>query len=436
MQLQQTHSRPRLAPGARLGVGVAVAAILGLVPQHRALAQSASAAELSQLKEQVDALQRQLQRLEQAQQAQPAAPAAAGTTAPTAAKKEPPHLAQSGSGKFSLESADGQTSIALTGRLHLDVGGYTSFKPDNAAVGTQVLSSGFNARRARIGVNGKVGGVWSYQFIYDGGNSADNNPAGVQWAQIAYVGFKGVQIDLPGYSEVPFTLEYAESSNDTLFIERAVPVNVAAGLGTGDFRSNTGVRFYGDRYWFGAFLTGPQYGDSHANVRERLGAFQRAGYQVLAGENYSLHVGGGVSELFKVPDSFNTATPPVRQAPSLTLSDRPELRIDPTSLFSTGAIGNATNPATGATVYNVELAGQWHGLFAQGEYFHYDIERRGLSNNGMDGAYGELGWVLTGEHRRYTPVSGGYSGVNPAHRWIATAAGGRGRSQPATATPT
>jgi phosphate-selective porin OprO/OprP len=389
------------------GIAAAVAAALGVLAAPHAMAQAASASDLDRLQDQVKDLQSQIDKLKQAQQGQ--APQAAGTPAKDSSAKPAPHVAESGAHKFSLESADGQYSIALTGRLHLDVGGYPSFKPDSTAVGTQQLSNGFNARRARIGVTGKVAGDWQYWFIYDAGNSQDSTPAGIQWAQISYVGFKGVQIDLPGYSEPAFTLETAQSSNDLMFLERAVPVNVATNLGTGDFRANTGVAFYSDRYWLGAYLTGPQSGDSHTNVQERFGTFGRATVQVLQSDNYNLHLGVGVFELIKAPNT-GPGTPA-----TVTLSDRPELRIDPTALLTTGAIGNAAHPVTGATVIDGEVAAGWGSLFAMGEYFNYKVDRIGLSNNSFDGAYAEVSYTLTGEHRRYVPNRGSYSAINPVH---------------------
>ena len=72
-------------------------------------------------------------------------------------------------------------------------------------------------------------------------------------------------------------------------MERATPSNLATGLNAGDYRANTGIRFIGDRYWVGAYLTGPQASvDSHTNVNERFGAFQRASFQVT-GPDYSVH---------------------------------------------------------------------------------------------------------------------------------------------------
>src|SRR5258707_7894227 len=69
-------------------------------------------------------------------------------------------------------TADDQNCIAITSRLHFDVGGY-DYRPNTAATSPQHLDNGFNARRARIGVIGKFFGDWSYALIYDFAGSSD-----------------------------------------------------------------------------------------------------------------------------------------------------------------------------------------------------------------------------------------------------------------------
>jgi phosphate-selective porin OprO/OprP len=320
-----------------------------------------------------------------------------------------PHVGQSATNKLSFVSGDGQWSIAPTGIVQIDSGGYVNFSPDSKVVGTQRLSSGANARRARIGVAGKMFGDWSYKFIYDAGNSQDTTAKGIEAAQVTYNGFKGVAIDLPGYSATPFTLDQATASGDLIFLERSSPTNIAIAYNAGDNRTNAGVRFYGDRYWVGAYLTGPASGDSHTTVLERFGAFQRATVQALSGPDYNVHLGVAVDELLHAPDS-GTGT-----ARTLSLSDEPELRIDPTTLLNTGTIGTVTNPVTGGQVYNAEAAAEWKNLFAQGEYFHYTIDRRGLATNKFDGGYFQASWVLTGEHHPYDPTYASYTAVVPNH---------------------
>jgi len=80
---------------------------------------------------------------------------------------------------------------------------------------------------------------------------------------------------------------------------------------------------------------------------------------------------------------------------------------------------------TGGTVYNLETAAGYKNLFWQGEYFHYALDRRGLPQANFDGAYGQVGWTLTGESRKYIPETGSYSAIIP-DRPFSLAEGGWG----------
>ena len=343
-----------------------------------------------------------------------------------------PKVVQSASNKFSMESADGQYSIGLTGRIHADIGDYVNY--DRKSSGSQPgnLNSGFNLRRARIGVTGKAAGDFTYGFIYDAGGTTDNTPTGIQTAQVGYTGIKNMILEL-GYSDTFFTLDEATSSNDTLFMERASPANVATGVNAGDFRSNAGARWFNDRLWAGAYFTGPANLQVH-NQGESIGAFQRVAYQALSESDYTLHVGVGIDEIIKAPLNNGAAPSTVLTAPAgggtvtsgnapvtntFALSDRPELRIDSTSFLTTGQLGviysGVAHPVSGGYIADVELAGNYGPLFLQGEYLHYSVERDGLATADFDGGYGEVAYTLTGEARKYNKASGAYSGIVPAH---------------------
>jgi phosphate-selective porin OprO and OprP len=89
---------------------------------------------------------------------------------------------------------------------------------------------------------------------------------------------------------------------------------------------------------------------------------------------------------------------------TLTLSDRPEVRIDPTVLVSTGAIAGVS----GAQVYSAEAAATYGPLFFQGEYFWFNVDRNAfapLPSLRFQGGYAEAAYVLTGETRPYNPGS-------------------------------
>ncbi|HEX4507796.1 MAG TPA: porin [Alphaproteobacteria bacterium] len=382
----------------------------------------AQQAQIDYLKQQLESMSEKLQQMQVKQATEAKA---------VEAKPAAPRVTQSATNRFALESADGQYSIGLTGGFQGDVGYYPGFDAKNKSIGPQNLNSGFNDRRARIGVTGKAAGDFSYTFIYDAGNSSDATPKGIETAQISYLGLKNFQFDI-GYSNQLFTLDQSTSSYDTLFMERATPSNIATNLNTGDNRASVGGRYYTDRLWVGAYVTGPAVGDAHAQG-ERIGAFERIAYQVLADPEYSLHVGAGIDELIKAPLNNGAAaattttidnsdptnpklvTSTVPSPYSISLSDQPELRVDTTTFASTGTLGSLTNPVTGAQVYDLELAGNWRNFYAQGEYYHYNINRRNLDTTSFDGGYGEVAWTLTGESHKYNPASGSYGRIIPAH---------------------
>ena len=409
------------------GVAMCGAAI-AVAPAH---AQSSPQinAQIQLLQDQVRALNQQLQNLQtQVVQTQRST---AVTSAAVADLKTAPAASSSGvvvsmpNNRPTISTADGQNSISLTGRIHWDVGDYANYKPATLRGGTGTpptdLNSGENVRRARLGVVGKIAGDWNYGLIYDFGGSSDNGPGtpgstgaaasgGIETAELSYNGFRPFTIE-GGIQDVPYTLDEATSSNDIMFIERSSSQVIAANLVAGDFRENFGARWNNDRAWVGAYFTGPASGTIHGitnGVAQEIGATQRATYNLLQSDQYSFHVGLDASELLK-PETVAG----VRAVTNF--SDRPELRIDPTSILSTGTLGSATNPVTGASVLGGELAGGVGPAFAQAEYFHYNVNRSGLSSATFNGGYAEASYTLTGEHRKYNPASGAYSGISPDH---------------------
>jgi phosphate-selective porin OprO/OprP len=369
----------------------------------------AQQAQIDYMKRQIQLMQDKLTTLQTT--TQDTSKAVAAVTAPP---KPAPHVTESGSHKLALESADGLYSIALTGRLHLDVGDYLDVTHKSNVVGPQDLSSGFNARRARIGVTGKADGVFGYSFIYDAGGSNDSAQGVIETAQLTYTGLKSADYNTSfefGYSDTFWTMDESMGSNDITFMERSAP-QVAATFNNGDNRSNVGGRFYTDRLWAGAYVTGPANGNAHA-VGESIGAFQRVAYQVLSTPDYSLHLGVGVDEIIKAPQSAAGA------ANAYTISSTPELRIDPTSLASTGAIGSIVNGVnhsiSGGYVFAGEAGAAYGPFYAQAEYYHFDIQRLGYADAKFDGEYGQVAYTLTGETHKYNKAAGAYSSPVPAH---------------------
>jgi phosphate-selective porin OprO/OprP len=310
-------------------------------------------------------------------------------------------------------SADGQNSVQLTGRLHFDIGDYLSVSRPGS---NQSLQDGANARRARIGILGKVMGDWNYALVADFGGSSDTtNTANsgatnsqIENAYITYNGFRPVAVDF-GYLDVPWTLDEATSSNDIMFMERSSSQVVATAFGAGDARSALGIRSNDDRYWAGFYVTGPAAGASHSgSSMSQLAELGRFAYQVYQDADSSVHL--GLNGAY-VSHANGGSTTTMHQ---LTLSDRPELRIDPTSFLTTGALNTDS-----AWVGGVEAAAAYQNFFAQGEYFHYSVDQFATSSApaptlDFDGGYMQASYSFGGR-RKYNPGNGAYTGVIPDH---------------------
>jgi phosphate-selective porin OprO/OprP len=354
-------------------------------------------------KAQQDAAQAQAQAQARAQAQAPAQPAAAaGEVKATLSRNNRPGIC----------SPDGENCIELTSRVHFDMANYLSVHPQQST-GPHSLTDGVNARRARIGVLGKFFNDWSYALIADFGGSTDGpQTSNIENAYITYNGLRPVAFDL-GYLDVPFTLDEATSSNDIMFIERAEVQNVVSNLAGNDARGAFGVRSNDDRYWAGVYLTGPTAGATHTGSNtQQIGGTARFTYQVLQGSNYSFHLGADGEYVFQPRAA--AGGPPIPN--TVTFTDRPELRVDPTAFLNTGAI-----PAKNAGAYGLEAAGGYESVFFQGEYYRILVDQSGLSPTApkpeltFDGGYAQTSWTITGESRRYIPSAGAYSGIAPAH---------------------
>ncbi len=86
-------------------------------------------------------------------------------------------------------------------------------------LGPQNLDSGQCPQGAHK-ATGKAAGDFTYNFVYDAGNSADTTAKGIEYAQVVYTGIKGAAFEI-GYSSTPFTLDQATSAYDLLFLERS-----------------------------------------------------------------------------------------------------------------------------------------------------------------------------------------------------------------------
>jgi phosphate-selective porin OprO/OprP len=343
---------------------------------------------------QIRDLQRQINTLQKQMNGLKAKPA---TVHKAAEKAESTATLKMPKNKPTFCTADGDNCVSLTGRAHLDFGGY-SYKPNSALTSPQDMRNGFNARRARIGLTGTFARYWDWGVVIDGGGSQDGQ-ATLNNAYIAYKGVKGLVVE-GGYMDVPYTLDETISSNNIMFMERATSQVLATDIAAGDNRAAFGARAFDKWWWTGLYVTGPTTGYNHS-TRVPVGMTGRLVVVPINNDFGSLLIGGDFQYLFDTGGAPNVN--------ELRLRDRPEIRIDPNRILDTGTLTNIKS----ARVLSGEVAGGIGSFYFQGEYFNYAISRDGLTDLTFNGGYAQASYMLTGEKRKYNTSAGSYGGISP-----------------------
>ena len=119
----------------------------------------------------------------------------------------------------------------------------------------------------------------------------------------------------------------------------------------------------------------------------------RLAYRLWSDGVSNVQIGGSAAKILKVPPA--TAT-------SLSLSDRPLVRVDGRRLVS-ATVGTAANPVTGGAMWGLDAGANYRNFYLAGEYHKYAFERVAGLNPRFGGWYVEASWVITGEPRVYSP---------------------------------
>ena len=378
--------------------------------------EAAKQAQIDALQAKVDTLTSQLQTEQTKVAAIPPVPTIAQITPQVvAAMPKPDATASDKKGTPSIASNDGAFTIAFHGIMQMDAASYSQDKGLPAAVTNRDLNSGTNLRRARIGINGKLFSDFDYNLLAEFGGSGAEDAGRFQEIWLQYSKYQHVKFRIGAYPPL-VGLEDAASTNSQPFLERPAASEVARSIAAGDYRMSAGVFGNGDHWLYSFALTGNTISTLNTQATaftaqsydEQLGIAARIAGTPLYGKDWLIHIGANYVAAINPADAGAAAA---TRYP-IQLRDRPELRVDGTRLIDTGAL-NAQNAASSG----LELAGQYKGLFAQAESFHYTVTRynpaAGVTNPDFDGWYVEGGWSLTGEARKYNTATAGFDGVTP-----------------------
>ena len=278
--------------------------------------------------------------------------------------------------------------------LQLDEGGTFNQNRDGGQ------ATGFNTRRARVGAEATVANQVEVGVVYDFGGAPGSNSRFFE-ADIAYTGLDPFVVRA-GIFKPAFTLEYAQSAADILFLERASIVNIVGGLVAGAGRTGAQVGANGDRWFAAVFLTGGTNGPGAAS--DQRAVLGRVAGLAIKTSAVSLHLGASGAWLYQVPRGGGQHV--------LSFSDQPELQIDAADAsLSTGSLN-----ATGARMGGFEAGLSWNRLWVQAEWYGLHTDRSGGAGRDLffSGEYVQAAYTLLGHPRQWKPKIAAWGSPSPA----------------------
>lgn len=313
-------------------------------------------------------------------------------------KKSQPKVKWKGAPQFS--SYDGKFKFKVRGRLMID---YNSIDQDKAITGEPDIND-WEARRARLGVEGTIWYDWKYKFEIDfAGNDTD-----VKDAYIGYSGFSdwnNLEI-LFGQFKIANSLEGMTSSRYITFMERAFFINAfeaeprAIGVG---LHAGSEDEF---GWSFQTSFNGPNIDDDGVWDDGPTIWAVRGTVAPINTDEAALHLGASYRSRNNGSEDGVTALYSYEARPGLHLADR---------FVEADDIGESD------TYWGLEGAAVWRRFSIQGEYAELSADvpqtwKRAAGRNispDYDGWYVFGSVFLTDDMRNYEADKGEFGRVKP-----------------------
>jgi phosphate-selective porin OprO/OprP len=305
-----------------------------------------------------------------------------------------------------LKSKDGNNTIQLTGRLHMD---YRQYSPDyGTSQTTDSYANIAEIRRARFGVRGQFQKDFKYEIVGNFGNDvgASSTSTLMDVAWVNYAANPEMQFQF-GLFKMPFSLEQLTSSNNIDFMERSLIGQVEGEFIPG---KETGFMLHGvpktGLTYAVAVSRGRGNKDNTNDGFDYIGRVTTNIAELQGSKAYIAHLGAAYS----LGDIKGGVTP---------ASGRTESRSQ--SAFFTGP---ALSGDTVRTRQGLEAAFAYNAFKVQAEQFNFKYDPTTGSNQEIKGYYVQAVYNLTGESFNYK--DGAFSSIKPAN---AIDKGGRGAWQ-------
>ncbi len=309
-------------------------------------------------------------------------------------------------------SKDGAFKYWLDGRVNLDFAKYSG--------AANRLPTGFEVRRARIGVKATVFTDWLAEIDLD---FADNLiEIKDLWA--GYAGIKDTVIRL-GNHKAPFGFDTLTSSKNIMFIERSYLDSWSPDRLLGLSVSHWGKQWQASAGIFGeaggAFDDKDSLTGGGAGTSQDYNLVGRVSVAPLNKDGRMIHFGAAVA--YRSPERQKLATSGadlpdrINAARIVKLDSRAETHVSRAKFLSTGDMKYVDN----FTQLGFELAATAGPATLQAEYQKTSINRMKTTNavvadHSFDGYYAQASVFLTGERRPYLASEGEFGRLIPKRK--------------------
>ena len=292
-----------------------------------------------------------------------------------------------------LKSKDGNNTIQLTGRIHMD---YRHYTPDyGVGQTTDSYQNIAEMRRGRFGVRGQFAKDFKYQLLANfgasDGFSSTTSTADEMW--VNYAANPEMQFQF-GLFKMPFSLEQLTSSNNLDFMERSL-------IGQNDSElipaKETGFMLHGVPKPGLTYAIAASRGKANKNAEfdgfDYIGRVTTNIAELTGSKAYTAHLGAAYST-----GEIKGGVIPV--------SGRTESRMQ-----SAWFTGSALSGDTIRTRQGLEAAFAYEGFKVQGEQFNFKYDPLTGNNQEIKGYYVQAVYNLTGESHAYK--DGAFGWIKP-----------------------
>lgn len=299
-----------------------------------------------------------------------------------------------------FDTYDGDIKLRIGGRIQNDWAFFDQSNGLKTAFSDE--ENGTEFRRARLLIAGTLyeNNAFMVQYDFAGGDADFKN----MWAARNNLPAVG-QLKIGKFKE-PIGLDALANSNDATFMEFALPSVFARKHQTGIGLSNTAL----DQrmtWASGIFRRSDSYGnkseDGQYDFTSRITGLP---WYRDEGRNL-LHLGLAYS----YQDIDN----------DLRIKQRPEANLTQNVYLDTGTLD-----ANELNVLDAEAAWVHNSLSLQGEYVHAALDTETMGDASFSGYYGQISYILTGEHRPYLRSGGKFGRVKPKNNFRMGSDGGIG----------